>query len=116
LSGKGPGRLEGVVAEELDDLGQVPQPGVRGTYLPVVDGGFVHPELLGYLGLEQAKVEPALAEVVAYRNYLLWIGLCEWFGRCEAEVATKQRNGATVGILAIQIADVGAVRPRCNVI
>ena len=42
---------------------------------PVVDGGFIHTELLSDPGLEQTEVEPALAEVVAYRNKLAGIGL-----------------------------------------
>ena len=46
-----------------------------GFYFPVVDRRFVHTDLLSHLGLEQAKVEPALAEVVAYRNELSRIGL-----------------------------------------
>ena len=68
LLGKGPGRWKRVVAEKLDDPGQVPQTGLRGLHFPVVNGGFVHPELLGHLGLEEAKVKPPFAEVVANRN------------------------------------------------
>jgi hypothetical protein len=68
LFGKGPSRRKWVVAEELDDLWNMPQPWFCGLRFPVVDGRFVHAELLGPLGLEQNKIEPALAEVVAYRN------------------------------------------------
>ena len=62
-----------------------------------MDGRFVHTELLSHLGLEQAQVKSPFAEVVSYRNYLSWIGLWEWFDCFEAEVATKQRNGARAG-------------------
>ena len=44
-------------------------------------GGLVYAELLSHLGLEQTEVEPALAEVVAYRNELSRIGLRWWLGR-----------------------------------
>ena len=70
----------------------------------MVDGGFVYAKLLSHLGLEQAQVQPALAEVVADRNELSGIGLQEWLGRCEAQVATKQRNGACAGISPIRAA------------
>ena len=75
LLGNGMGRREWIVPEEPDDLGKVPQPGLRGVDFPVVDRGFVHAKLLSDLGLEQPKVKPAFAEVVAYRNELSWIGL-----------------------------------------
>ena len=84
LFGEGPSCWKGVVAEELNDLGEVPQPGLCGLRFPVVDGGFIHPELLSHLGLEEAEVEPALAEVVAYRNELSGIGLEWWLGCSEA--------------------------------
>ena len=40
-----------------------------------MDGCLIHAKLLSHLGLEQAEIEPALAEVVAYRNELSGIGL-----------------------------------------
>ena len=61
LLGKGLGRRERVVAEELDDLGQVPQGWLCGLHFPVVDGGLIHPELLSHLGLEEAEIEPTFA-------------------------------------------------------
>ena len=88
--GKGPGRREGVVAEEPDNLGKVPQPRLCGLHFPVVDRGFIHPELLSDLKLEKTEVESALAEVVTCRNKLSGIGLAQWFGRHPAEVTKGQ--------------------------
>ena len=73
--GKSSGRRNRVVAEEADDPREVPQAGFCGFHFPVVDGGFIHPELLSHLGLEQAEVKSALSEMVAYRNELSGIGL-----------------------------------------
>ena len=98
LLGDGPGRREWVVTQEPDNPRKVPQPGLRGMRFPVVDRGFVHTELLRYMGLEEAQVEPALAEVVAYRNELSGIGLRWWLGRLPAQMAKRQRNGARAGI------------------
>ena len=65
LLGKGLSSRQGVVAEEPDDLWDMAEDRLRGLHFPVVDGGFVYAELLSHLGLEQTKVEPAFAEVVA---------------------------------------------------
>ena len=90
MVGKGLGWREAVIAEEPDDLVKVPQPRLRGVHFPVVDCGFVNPELLSYLGLEEAEVKPTFAEVVAYRNELSWIGLRLWFGRHPPQMAKGQ--------------------------
>ena len=116
LLGQGPGRREGVVAEELDDLGEVPQPGFCSFRFPVVDGRFIHPDLLSHLGLEQAEIEPVLAEVVAYRNELSWIGLRWWLGRLPAQMAKRQCNGVLTGSSPIPIGGVGAARRRFSAI
>ena len=94
LLGNGSSGRERVVAEEPDDLGEMPQPWFCGLHFPVVDGGFIHAELLSDLGLEEAEVEPALAEVVPYRNELSRIGLERWLGRLQTQMAKRQRNGA----------------------
>ena len=75
MLGKGLSGREGVAVQELDDFWDMAQSRFRRPHLPVVDGRFVHAELLSDLGLKQAEVEPALAEVVAYRNELSRIGL-----------------------------------------
>ena len=67
--------------------------GFCGLRFPVVDRRFVHTDLLSHLGLEQTEIEPVLAEVVAYRTKLSWIGLWEWLSRFEAQMAIRQRNG-----------------------
>ena len=94
LLGKTTGRWKRVVAEELDDLGKMAQPWFCGSHFPIMNRGLIHPELLSHLGLEQAEVEPAFAEVVAYRNKLSRIGLRWWLGRLPAQMAKRQRNGA----------------------
>lgn len=68
LLGKRLGWREGVIPEEPDDSREVPQAGFCGLHFPVVNSGFIHPELLSHLRLEEAEVEPTLAEVVTYRN------------------------------------------------
>jgi hypothetical protein len=75
LLGKSPGRRKRVITQEGDDRGEVADSWLGSGFLPVGDGVFVHAELLSDLELEEAEVEPALAEVVAYRNYLSWIWL-----------------------------------------
>ena len=114
LFGQGRGRREGIVAEECDDLGHGTNPKLCDPRFPVMDGRFIHAELLSHLGLEQAEIEPASAKVVAYRNELSWIGLREWLGRFEAQMATKQRNAALMGGSPIPIGGAGAVPRRFN--
>ena len=80
LLGKGPGKRKGVVAEEFDDLGEEMNPWFDSSLFPVGDSALIHPDLLSDLGLEEAEIEPALAEVVTYRNKLSWIGLERWLG------------------------------------
>ena len=63
LLGKSFGRRKGVVAKEPDDPGKVPQPWFCGLHFPVVDGRFIHPELLSHLLLEEAKIKSALTEM-----------------------------------------------------
>ena len=63
----------------------------------MVDGRFIHTDLLSRLGLKEAEVEPAFSEVVAYRNELSGIGLWEWLDRFQSQVAKRQRNGAPAG-------------------
>ncbi len=64
LLSKSPGRREGVVAEEFDELGEALQCRFCTLRFPVMDRHLIHPKLLSDLGLEEAEVEPALAEVV----------------------------------------------------
>ena len=114
LFGEGPGRREGVVAKELDDSGEVTQPRLRGVDFPVVDGRFIHLDLLSHLGLEQAEIEPTLSEVVAYRNELARIGLERWLGRFQSQMATRQRNGVPTGGSRTPIGGAGAAQHRSN--
>ena len=94
MLGKGLYRREGVVAEELDDLGEEMNPWFGSSLFPVGDGALIHPDLLSHLRLEQPEVKLAFAEVVAYRNELSRIGLRWWLGRLPAQMAKRQRNGA----------------------
>ena len=64
LLGEDPGRRKGVVAEERDELRDAMNPRLCGPRFPVVDGRFVHTELLRNLLLEEAKIESTLAEMV----------------------------------------------------
>ena len=87
-----------IIAEEVDDLGEEMNPWFGSSFFPVGDGALIHTDLLSHLELEQAEVEPALAEVVAYRNKLSRIGLRWWLGCFESQVATRQRNGASAAL------------------
>jgi hypothetical protein len=51
------GRRQGIVAEESDDGGYVLEVGLRQVVLPIADAGYVHPELLGDLALQQLQRE-----------------------------------------------------------
>ena len=116
LLGKSLGRWKGIVAEESDDPGEVPQAGLSSLHFPVVDGCFIHAELLGHLGLEQAEIEPTLAEVVAYRNELSRIGLRWWLGRFQSQMATRQRNGVPTGGSPIPTGGAGAAPRKSSAI
>jgi hypothetical protein len=57
---------------------------------PVVDRRLIGSDQFSGLGLEQAQIEPTLADVVTERNYLLRICLREWLGGGQAQMTTRQ--------------------------
>ena len=94
LLGKGPGKRERVVAEELDDPGDAMNPWLCCTYFPVMDGRFIHLELLRDLSLEEPQAHPALADMVTYCGKRLWIPKGWGFGGASAQVTKEQRTPA----------------------
>jgi hypothetical protein len=55
------------IADEANDTWQKPEGRHGPVELPVGDGCLIDAEPLGDLALEQAQVEPALAQVISYR-------------------------------------------------
>ncbi len=55
-----------IVADKIDDCGQLPQRRGSCVAFPTPDGGLTDTDLLGCLFLEQSKVESPFSEVVAY--------------------------------------------------
>ena len=73
LLAQGPGRREGVVAKKPDNPWDATNPRIRCPGFPIVDGGFVDPELLGHLLLEEAEVESSFADMTTDCGELLRI-------------------------------------------
>jgi hypothetical protein len=63
---------------------------LRGVYFPIMNRGFVHANLLSHLGLEQAEVQPALADMATDSGECLWMRSREGFWGSTLEVAKGQ--------------------------
>jgi hypothetical protein len=60
----------------------------------------MHLQLLGYIALQQAEIQAALAQVVAQGLEFTGVGGWEWFSANELDMAKWQRNPAPAATMA----------------
>jgi len=72
-------RIIWVIAKELDDPGDEIQAWRGSVKLPVAHRLLSDAELVSYLPLKKAQIQPSLSEMVAQRIQLIRIGRQTWF-------------------------------------
>jgi hypothetical protein len=97
LTERGARRRRGVEADQGQDAGQEAESRGRPAQFPVGDGTWVHAEPLGHFALEEAQIEPPLAQVISYRCKDLRVEAGQGTRAAQVGMAKRQRGDAGQG-------------------